>query len=407
MRYKKEALKEINEVMPALIQNLARKEGKAHPERRIETIKKIKTALDEMRESVKRKHTEGANGSTVSRMLSENIDYLIQELFTAYSTLFFGKNTNEAGINLSVVAIGGYGRSELQPFSDIDIFFLFKESLKSAESNIVSSIVTALWDFGFEVGHVARTASECIALIKSDLPSKTALIDSRFLLGNPDLYREFKTRLTAEITKNSVQSVIGFTLDELKTRHKKYGDTVFVAEPNIKEGVGGLRDYQSALWVSAAKFSTNTIEGLHTRGIIGSEEKRAVLEAVDFLLRVRNELHFLNARREDTLLFEFQNKVAHLLGYGEEKEDIDRFVKDYFHHASTVAKFSRSTFHSCQTYKKFSPFTLLQLKKKNLGSGFERIGSLIFVKGYNPDIFKKDPVLLLDIFLLCQDKELT
>lgn len=230
---------------------------------------------------------------------------------------------------LCLMALGGYGRAELCPRSDIDIMILTDGS---PHQERIEKFLYALWDEGLKVGHSVRTRDECLALAREDSKVLTSLIDARAIAGNvaagEALKKDIATLLTADEKKAFVQS----KLAERDARHSRYGDTRYVLEPNIKEGKGGLRDFQTLLWITKVLYGARTLDDLVGLHILTAAEARRFAKSHDFLLTVRCHLHDIAGRAEERLHFDIQPDLAARLGYADRHtgRSVERFMKHYF-----------------------------------------------------------------------------
>ena len=239
-----------------------------------------------------------------------------------------------------LIAVGGYGRGELNPYSDIDILFLCRNE---EEREQAPRILYALWDAGLDIGYSVRTVEECIDLARSDTKIRSSLLESRLLAGETALYRDYLKRMQAEVFFRKVPNYVSEKIAERNATRLKYGGSLYLREPNIKESAGGLRDFHSAGWLAFTRFRVSSFSELVTQGIIPSDQFNAFLRARDFLWRLRNELHYLSGRKNDQLTFDLQDLAArdfrfrnslHLLA-------VERFMKMYFLNAKVIQGFSR------------------------------------------------------------------
>ena len=370
---------------------------------RLQNVKDIRKIIEEQRLEIRERHKKGGNGFEVVKEYTDLVDGLIINM---YQAIIAGSNGSQL---FTLVALGGYGRGELNPFSDVDILFLYDKKVNQHSDYAIHNIISILWDMGFKVGHSVRSISDCLAIAKNDITARTAMMESRYLAGDKEIFDSFFTSLKRDIMKRGVDDFIKLQLDDTLRRHSLYGNTVCVSEPNIKDGPGGLRDIHTAMWVSMSKFGINRIDALERRGIIDSQEMRHALKSIDFLLRVRNDMHFMSEKKDDVLSHEIQEAVAKNLGYGDENglRGVIKFMKDYYINASYIYHFSNSLLDRCLKYKPGIFKRIAYLKTKEIGDGFVSIGNEIHAKDFNLEIFKKNSVLLIKVFLYCQEYNLT
>ena len=217
----------------------------------------------------------------------------------------------ETGAVPAMLAIGGYGRGELNPYSDVDILFLHDD----AESDVclylnelIKQVLYVLWDIGFKVGHATRSIREACEHANEDNISKTALLEARFLAGRQSLFSEFQRQFDQRCILGQEREFLAWRVEDQRVRHLKYGPTVFLQEPNIKSGPGGLRDYHNLLWSRYFLEQAGDRDELARKGVIHETERRTLERAYDFLLRVRTDLHYLARRSADTLSLVYQGR---------------------------------------------------------------------------------------------------
>lgn len=207
---------------------------------------------------------------------------------------------------IALLALGGYGREELCPHSDIDIMFLTDGTSNELQSAAIEKFLYALWDHGLKVGHSVRGIEDCKSLAKKDSKILTSLLDARLVSGKDALYKELSSSMETLLSPEEKRNFVQDKLAERDERHKKYGDTRYVLEPNIKEGKGGLRDFQTLMWIARALFGCRTLDDLVKHDILTSTEAQRFAKSHDFLLTVRCHLHDIAGRSEERLHFDIQ-----------------------------------------------------------------------------------------------------
>jgi [protein-PII] uridylyltransferase len=242
---------------------------------------------------------------------------------------------------LALVALGGYGRGELNPFSDVDVMFLVNDSgreLPAALNQGIQRILYMLWDIGYKVGHSTRTIGEAVRQANADMQNKTAMLESRLVAGDAGLFDEFRGRFIKQCVEPFEEQYIADRLANQLERHEKFGRTTYLQEPNVKSGCGGLRDYQNLLWMAFFKFRVQSTAGLVERKFCNDAERRMLEKAYDFLLRVRTEMHFLNKRAADVIVLSQQLPIANRLGYAQKNilRRSEAFMRDYYQHARNI-----------------------------------------------------------------------
>ena len=197
-----------------------------------------------------------------------------------------------------------------------------------------------MWDLGLEVGPATRSISDCVRLGESDMKIRTALLDARFLCGDFLLFGEFSKTLDNKLLKKGIGRFVREKLNESIARHKTYGGSVYLLEPEVKEGLGGLRDVQTARWIARAQLKVKDLDGLVNHGVISAADVVSLKESQDFLLRVRNEMHFATGKHQDQLTFEQQEKVSEALGFQSEGtlRGVEVFMRAYYLHAMQISR---------------------------------------------------------------------
>ncbi len=280
---------------------------------------------------------EGGGGREIARMRSDMVDVLLKELFVAVVSRRAPGGLPEP---LAVAACGGYGRRELSPFSDIDIIFLHRRTaMQPITEECVREIVTALWDIGFKVGHATRSIGGAIQQANADLVTKTALLESRFLTGEREIFKIFRRRFERDCVAGRKAAVyVAWRLADQARLHAKYGGSVFMQEPHVKNGVGGLRDFQNLLWLAHFQHGITTPARLVARRVLSEDERRTLERGRDFLLRIRAEMQCLAGRASDVLTLQMQGRVATALGYPQKHilRRVEAFMRDFYTHARDI-----------------------------------------------------------------------
>ena len=316
-------------------------------------------------------------------------------LIHAWSLFFNEKQQKE----ISLVAVGGYGRGELHPASDIDLLILVKKPAKVI-NNAISQFITFLWDIGLEVGHSVRTVKECVVEAKIDITVATNIQESRLLTGSEKLFNDQKIKCSAKKIWPS-DTFFRAKLDEQIKRHERFHDSAYNLEPNIKEGPGGLRDIQMIGWVAKRHFGVDTLEQLIEHGFLTKEEYNDLNEGQAFLWRVRYGLHLINNRREDRLLFDHQRKLAKQFGFKDTPRAlaVELFMKQYYR---TVMDLSRLNEMLLQLFEEEILLGKKTKKPVRINNRFQSVKGFIDVT--DASIFKSYPFALLEVFLILAQK---
>lgn len=324
---------------------------------------------------------------------------LTDKLLSLIWPLYFNEKQQQG---LSLVAVGGYGRGELHPASDIDLLLLIKKPNKELNESI-SQFFTFLWDIGLEVGHSVRSVKECVAAAKNDITVATNIQESRLLIGSVKLFDEQKSKCSAKKIWPSDKFFRAKLAEQIK-RHERYNESAYNLEPNVKESPGGLRDIQMIGWVAKRHFDVETLEQLVTHGFLTQEEYNDLHNGQAFLWRVRYGLHLITGRREDRLLFDHQRKLAKLFGYTDTQNNlgVELFMKQYYR---TVMDLNRLNEMLLQLFEEEILLAKKTSKPSPINNRFQSI------KGYLEvtfdSVFKSYPFALLEVFLLlAQNPEL-
>ncbi|MGB0911145.1 MAG: [protein-PII] uridylyltransferase [Nitrospirales bacterium] len=290
-------------------------------------------AILERREALRKILVEGATGAAVVESFTDLVD---DRLINRYRDIVQSADPGSASAlqQCCLVAVGGYGRRELAPYSDIDVMILSEATDTMVLEDLSKRLFHHLWDLGFQVGHSVRSITESLALADTDLSAKTALMESRFLVGNANIFQNFHTRFVRRNLGRNVPKFIQQKIAERKRDYAKFGETVFLLEPNIKKSKGGLRDLHLLQWVGMAKFQASTIQELANCGELTRQDAVAIQEAREFLWRIRCLMHFEAGRAQDILTFEDQERLAANFGLIDQTHllAVEQFMQQYYRH---------------------------------------------------------------------------
>ncbi len=353
-------------------------------------------------------HNAGGGGREVARQRSELVDILFRELFGGVVASVLPKGLDG---RLCIAAFGGYGRRELTPFSDVDIFFLQDCAKQDKEvEEIIRRTLVALWDLGFKVGHATRTISEAVAKANEDMITKTSMLESRFLAGEREIFHRFKERFQDECVRGREDEYVRWRLANQAELRVKHGSTVFLQEPNVKNGIGGLRDYQSLLWIAHFRLGMMTTAKLVEAKILRDSERRLLDRGYDFLLRTRTQMHYLNDRAADNLTLQLQGRVAVAFGYGQKNilRKVEAFMRDFYSHTRNIHLVSESGLERMHAVPEKKPTGLLAMLRRR--PKVEKFDGFIARQGKlepeSREIFKDDPYRMLRAFHHAQVRQL-
>ena len=297
--------------------------------------------------------------------------------------------------SVCLLAVGGYGRAELAPYSDIDLLLVHSTSNRSDLTPLIERTLYPLWDLGLEVSCSSRTIEECMRMAQSDLEVKTALIDGRYLDGEYEFFRSLYGIFTKKVLHHGVHEFAGSLMKDLRLRHQKYGDPNYILEPDLKEGKGGLRDFQIGRWVLRAKYTTDRWES-----ILFPDQAKTLDRSVQFLWAIRNEIHLLTGRRQDDLTFESQEKIAPILGFPPGAKGIEEMMRQF--HLSTwkILNFATGVLERAVSEPSLFRKAAFYFKRGKIDGNFAiRNGELALI---DPATFKKDTRQLMTLFAHCQ-----
>jgi [protein-PII] uridylyltransferase len=355
-----------------------------------------KEYLAAVHQTIAARHRSGASGRAVVSVYTDAIDRLIAFLFES-ATAEYTSRYVLADHRCTIAAQGGYGRRELNPASDIDLLVLYPWRVNAYVETVAERILYTLWDAGLTVGHASRTIAACTQLAQKDFKVKTALLDARFLCGDPTLYAEFEDAMEAEVLKKNAARFYREKLGESRDRHQRYGDSIYLLEPQLKEGPGGLRDIHTAMWLAKVKYKVKGTRELVLKGVINDRELAELEASQDFVFRVRNALHILTGTHQDLLSFEFQDRIAEELGFREEngRPIAEPFMKTYFTHASAVQRFSDAVIE--RVLERPYPYRLFgRVVGREIREGIWILNGTLSVTG--PEDLRRDPTNLVTLF---------
>lgn len=349
----------------------------------------FRNALNTAADILKERFLSGRSATELVHARAKLIDALIVQAWLR----FFTKDD----ANIALLATGGYGRGELHPASDIDVLILLRKHNKNYHSPI-ESFLTFIWDIGLEIGQSTRTPKECAKEAKKDITIATNLQESRLLYGPEDLV-ETQRRLCAPKKVWSGRDFFTAKLQEQTRRHLKFNDTAYNLEPNVKEGPGGLRDIQMIGWVAKRHFGADTLHQLVEHKFLTEEEYQILHEGQAFLWQIRFGLHVITGRREDRLLFEHQRTLASQFGYRDNSKHlaVEQFMKQYYR---TIMELSRLNEMLLQLFQEELLLKHDSKKPVTINNRFQARKGFLEVK--NPQVFKRYPFALLEIFLILQ-----
>lgn len=378
-------------------------------EQRKQALVLLKAALNEGRAVIRRRFEAGTPALATRQSISFLTDQVIRLVYDFTVNRIYRLPNPTAAEKLSVVAVGGYGRGEMAPFSDVDLLFLFPYKQTPWGEQVVEFMLYLLWDLGLKVGHATRSVDECIRLSLADVTIRTAILEQRWIWGDQDLAAQLRTRFHAEVSAKTSLDFIEKKLAERDERHQRMGDSRYVVEPNVKEGKGGLRDLHTLVWITKYVYGVDDTAELIQRGLLQAEEHRRFVQAMEFLWTVRIHLHYLSARPEERLTFDMQTEIAKAMGYADRpgRLDVERFMKKYYLVAKEVGDLTRIFAAALEErHKKKTPLAAIRSKMTRTRKidGFVIEGGR--VSPATDDLFEKQPIKMLRLFHLAQEQGL-
>ncbi len=344
---------------------------------------------------------EQINGLAASRLLGKLVDGLVRALHE-HAVEQLGEP--EA---LAVAATGGYGRGTLAPFSDIDLLFLTPAAPSAHTRQVVEYMLYFLWDLGLKVGHATRSIAECLTEGARDATIRTALLDSRIVAGEPELFGAFHASFRAACKEAGAAGYIAAKQAEREVRHRRYGDSPYVVEPNVKEGRGGLRDLQTLYWIARYVFGTETMGQLaEVGGILSPSEAKHGRRSWEFLWTVRFHLHYVAGRAEERLTFDLQPVVGARMGYTRHgrQDGVERFMRHYFLTVREVVRLTRVVEPAILRAALGAPAVSPETDPGLRAAGFVLAeGKLLAAPGRE---FEREPIQMLRILQVARDRGL-
>ena len=373
-----------------------------------EDVGAVGTALAEQRQAIQQRLLEGAAGAEVMAALTDLVDGLI---IGRYRNVLRNAGEEEAVVgsrHCCLVALGGYGRRELAPYSDIDVMFLHRADAGRVAPALSTQVLHHLWDLGFQVGHSVRTINDCLELAASDSTIRTSMMEARFLAGSPEFFQEFHSRYLRKVICRGTDRFIEQKVTERRREYEKFGETVYLLEPNVKKSKGGLRDAHLLQWVGMARYQAATVQELADRGILARNDYQAFTEAREFLWRVRALLHSHAGMAQEILSFDEQVWLAERFGFQDRAHllAVEQFMQQYYRHTMGLHEMCTRFVDRCRNVPVRTRLALL-FPALRLDGHFVVMGEHLTVPADLRDRVLDRPELLLRLFELAQSRKLT
>jgi len=371
-------------------------------------VELLRQALTDGREEIARRLLEKPSaGHEVAQAQAFLVDQIVRLIHDHVIDNVYPASNRSTGERLTILAVGGYGRGEMAPHSDVDIAFITPIKSTAWCEQVIEAMLYFLWDLGLTVGHSSRSLDEMVKMCRADLTIRTAMLEGRYVWGDQELFAESRERFRRDVVAGTEREYVSEKLAEREERHKRMGDSRYVVEPNIKEGKGGLRDLHTLYWIGKYIHRVRSARELVNVGLLTQNEFAAFRKAANFFWAVRCHLHDITGRPEDRLTFDLQREVAERMQFSNRtgKSSVERFMQYFFLQAKVVGNLTGVFL--AQLDDQFSA-----PKRRGLLAGFrakprQLKGYTVFggrIKAPSDTWFEADPVRLLEIFVL-SDKE--
>ncbi|MGL4323729.1 MAG: [protein-PII] uridylyltransferase [Beijerinckiaceae bacterium] len=378
------------------------------PAARAAILTVLREALEQGRAEAKQLLLDKKDGMACARLLSSRMDELIAAVYDYVSHHLYLADNPSQSERIAIVAVGGYGRGTLAPGSDVDLLFLLPYKRTPWVESVVEAMLYLLWDLRLKVGHSTRSVEECVREAKADMTVRTAMLETRFLLGNTALYADLEKRYQKDIVEGTAAQFVQAKLAEREARVARSGNSRYIVEPNVKEGKGGLRDLNTLFWIAKYVYRFQDPRELIKAGLFTREEFQSFQTCEEFLWRVRCHLHFATGRAEERLSFDLQRQIAPLIGYESHGglSSVERFMKRYFLAAKDVGDLT-AIMSAALEAQDTKPRPMLD---RLLGPFRRRSGTHLGHKDFmidndrvmvaDDEAFKRDPVNIIRLFWL-------
>ncbi len=368
-------------------------------------IQAASSLLADQRQAIHRRLLEGASGAEVMAALTKLVDGLI---IGRYRNALRRLGEPTAGLqHTCLVALGGYGRRELAPFSDIDVMIVYRRESANVVPDLSRQVFHHLWDLGFQVGHSVRTIPDCIELAGSDLTIRTSMMEARYLAGSPDLFQDFQRKIRRRVVERGVDRFIQAKVAERRREYEKFGETVYLLEPNVKKSKGGLRDLHVLQWAGMAKYQIGTIKDLADQGILSRQDYLLLVDAHEFLWGVRALLHVRAGMAQEILTFDEQVRLATHFGYQDRPHllAVEQFMQRYYRHTMGLNEACERFVDRCRPVPIWTILNRLLPVRKVDGYFVVAKPYLTVPKELRSEVLD-NPVLLLHMFDLARSRKL-
>lgn len=369
-----------------------------------ELLDRFKEYLQETHAALRRaQEAHLCSGGVACRGYADAVDGIVRLLHDRARARFLS-SAPDVKYRLAVLAVGGYGRRELCPKSDIDLLFLHHYKVDRYVEAMTEWMLYPLWDLGLEVGHSVRNLKETIRLAGADDSIRTSLMDYRYVAGDHGFLQETTKELERFLYYSAGDKFIEKKIAEMRSRHEKVGSTVYLLEPNVKEGRGGLRDVQAAVWAARVKFKCHDLHELQQKGVVNERAVEGIRHVINYLLRVRNELHYLLGKKTDVLSYEAQEQLTERFRYRGQGPSlgVERFMKSYYLHAASASQLAQEILEEVDRFlpEEGARKPFFFLRRQLIGDGGILYKGKMQVK--DRAALEKDPIRILEFFRAMQ-----
>ena len=369
----------------------------------------LKKKRAEWLEELKQAFQKGESGNSLTQRLTQYTDELVHLAYHQAVESTTG-DSHTLIPSLTLVALGGFGRRQLCPYSDVDLMFLVRKKAAGPIEKVIKATLHQLWDMGLEIGHAVRSPKDALTMAHKDITALTSMLEARFLIGDRQLFEVFQDALSLYISRKGKVSFLQDKIEERAERIKRFGNTVCLQEPHLKEGIGALRDLHHGLWIAQVLVGAREIETLNDSRIVNPSESILIKKAIDYLHRLRFGLHFLCGKREDLLAFARQETLAKWIGFQDQENELAEvaMLRQYYRHALNLRRFadSMSRIADGRLRKSLGIYQIFRdssIQPENIKAPFIHRHREIDFREYQPhpeqrrDYFAEDPIRIMDL----------
>ena len=367
----------------------------------------LKNAVTAGDGELRRRFDDGMSGTDLVCARCYMVDQIVRLAYGYVTEQLYPSGNPSKGERLALVAVGGYGRGELAPHSDVDLLFLLPYKMPPRSEQVTEAVLYLLWDIGFKVGQAVRSVDDCIRHAKADMTIRTSLLERRFLCGDEALFQELSERFMKAVQAGTGAEFIEAKLAERDRRHARLGGSRYVLEPNIKDGKGGLRDLHTLYWIGKYLYRVADVSELVPQGVLTRREVARFEKAENYLWTLRCHLHYQAGRAEERLTYDLQKQVAPRMGYKAHAgtQDVERLMKHYFLIAKDVGALTRIFCAALEAEHKRRPrLSLAVLARRRRIAGFPLERDRLTVR--SAKVFEDTPLDMLRIFKVAQEHDL-